>query len=65
MENCAQLDPAASPSTSQGAVPGPSTLPLFEELDGEESWKELAQSLMHKVHACTCDLFLTTHFVLF
>ncbi|XP_020622846.1 myosin-11-like isoform X3 [Orbicella faveolata] len=47
-ENCAQLGPALFPSTAKGAVPGPSTLPLFDQPDGEESWKEVAQGLMHK-----------------
>lgn len=58
-----QLSPAVFPSTAQGAVPGPSTLPLFDQPDGEESWKEVAQGLMDKVRAC--DLFLTTHYVWF
>ena len=59
-ENRAQLSSAVSPSTIQGAGPGPPSLPLFDEPDGEESWKEVAQSLMHKVRVC--NFFLTTHF---
>ncbi|XP_020622848.1 uncharacterized protein LOC110060415 isoform X1 [Orbicella faveolata] len=47
-EATAQLSPAVFPSTAQGAVPGPSTLPLFDQPDGEESWKEVAQGLMDK-----------------
>lgn len=47
-ENCAQLSSAVSPSTTQGAFPGPSTLRLFGEPDGEESWKEVAESLIYK-----------------
>lgn len=60
-ENCAQLSSAVSPSTTQGAFPGPSTLRLFDEPDGEESWKEVAESLIYKVRAYS--LLLATHFV--